>query len=48
MKLNSTVAFTLILLARINVGAGTVSALWGYTLGYGALNISHREKIIWR
>ena len=36
MKLNSTVALTLILLATM-LGAGTVSALWGYTLGYGAL-----------
>lgn len=36
MKLNSTVALTLILLATM-LGAGTVSALWGYTLGHGAL-----------
>ncbi len=36
MKLNSTVALTLILLATM-LGAGTVSALWGYTLGHGSL-----------
>lgn len=36
MKLNSTVALTLILLAMM-FGAGTVSALLGYTLGHGAL-----------
>lgn len=36
MKLNSTVALTLILLAMM-LGAGFVSAMWGFTLGHEAL-----------
>lgn len=36
MKVNSTVALTLILLALM-VGAGVVSAAWGYALGREAL-----------
>ena len=36
MKFNSTVALTLILLVMM-LGAGTVSALWGFTLGHEAL-----------
>jgi hypothetical protein len=36
MKFNSTVALTLILLAMM-LGAGFVSAMWGFTLGHEAL-----------
>jgi hypothetical protein len=36
MKLNSTVALTLILLAMM-LGAGFVSAMWGFTIGHEAL-----------
>jgi hypothetical protein len=36
MKLNSTVALTLILLAMM-LGAGFVSAMWGFTVGHEAL-----------
>ncbi|NET54924.1 MAG: hypothetical protein F6K47_01570 [Symploca sp. SIO2E6] len=36
MKLNSTVALTLLLLAMM-LGAGFVSAMWGFTLGHQAL-----------
>lgn len=36
MKVNSTVALTLILLALM-VGAGVVSAAWGYAMGREAL-----------
>lgn len=36
MKLNSTVALTLTLLAMM-LGAGLVSAVWGFTLGHEAL-----------
>ncbi|NJN73734.1 MAG: hypothetical protein HC799_13465 [Limnothrix sp. RL_2_0] len=36
MKFQTTLAFTLLLLVAM-VGAGTVSALYGFTLGYGAL-----------
>lgn len=36
MKLNSTVALTLILLAMM-LGAGFVSSMWGFTLGHEAL-----------
>ncbi|MBD1909290.1 MULTISPECIES: hypothetical protein [unclassified Leptolyngbya] len=36
MKVNSTVALTLILLALM-VGAGVVSAAWGYSMGREAL-----------
>ncbi len=36
MKFNSTVALTLILLVMM-LGAGTVSALWGFALGHEAL-----------
>jgi hypothetical protein len=36
MKLNSTVALTLILLVMM-LGAGFVSAMWGFTLGHEAL-----------
>ncbi|MGG6296989.1 hypothetical protein ACQ4M4_21545 [Leptolyngbya sp. AN02str] len=36
MKLNSTVALTLVLLSLM-VGAGVVSAAWGYALGREAL-----------
>ncbi|MFW6264185.1 MAG: hypothetical protein ACOC3E_01515 [Cyanobacteriota bacterium] len=36
MKLNTTVALTFLLLAMM-AGAGTVSGLWGYTLGYKSL-----------
>jgi uncharacterized protein affecting Mg2+/Co2+ transport len=36
MKLNSTVALTLILLAMM-LGAGFVSAMWGFALGHEAL-----------
>ena len=37
MKFNSTVALTLILLVMM-IGAGSVSALWGFTLGHEALD----------
>lgn len=36
MKFNSTIALTLILLAMM-LGAGFVSAMWGFTLGHEAL-----------
>ncbi|MGB2926460.1 MAG: hypothetical protein WBB82_14250, partial [Limnothrix sp.] len=36
MKFQTTLAFTLLLLVAM-VGAGTVSALYGFTLGHGAL-----------
>jgi hypothetical protein len=36
MKLNSTVALTLVLLAMM-LGAGFVSAMWGFTIGHEAL-----------
>ncbi|NES63977.1 MAG: hypothetical protein F6K24_01215 [Okeania sp. SIO2D1] len=45
MKLNSTVALTLILLAMMS-GAGAVSSLYGYTLGHSALKGHLSIKLI--
>jgi len=36
MKLNSTVLLTLILLTTM-LGAGCISAVWGFTVGHEAL-----------